>query len=178
MVSSRYSDIAPISWVFFSSRGACEQDFFRASSPPGPHYTIASAPAPSPSRHHNYVRAQHEDKGALELTRGAVRLSSNVIARDPAEFASQMVGRLLPYQTLPAIESFMRRIVQGMSIPWLCPLHAALHPPGTSLICTLQGHSKAVHGVALSRDGRVAVSASQDQTLRVWEVASLPISPK
>ena len=54
----------------------------------------------------DYVRAQYpkEDKEALELIHGAVRLSSHVIAKDPGQFASQMVGRLLPYRDMPAIE--------------------------------------------------------------------------
>ena len=32
------------------------------------------------------------------MIHGAIRLSSNVITRDPRPFASQIVGRLLPYQ--------------------------------------------------------------------------------
>ena len=35
---------------------------------------------------------------------------------------------------------------------------------------TLDGHTSSVTGVALSRDGRLAVSASGDQTLKVWEL--------
>ena len=37
---------------------------------------------------------------------------------------------------------------------------------------TLQGHTHSVYGVALSGDGRVAVSASGDKTLKVWDVES------
>jgi WD40 repeat protein len=37
---------------------------------------------------------------------------------------------------------------------------------------TLQGHSDRVYGVALSGDGRLAVSASSDRTLKVWDVGS------
>ena len=36
---------------------------------------------------------------------------------------------------------------------------------------TLEGHTAGVYGVALSGDGRRAVSASSDQTLKVWELA-------
>ena len=56
----------------------------------------------------DYVRAQYPDKEALELIHGAVRLSSNVIAKDPDQFASQMMGRLLPYRDMPAIAADSR----------------------------------------------------------------------
>ena len=35
---------------------------------------------------------------------------------------------------------------------------------------TLEGHSRGVEGVALSADGRRAVSASFDSTLKVWDL--------
>jgi WD40 repeat protein len=35
---------------------------------------------------------------------------------------------------------------------------------------TLQGHSGGVNGVAISPDGRHAVSASYDNTLKVWDL--------
>src|SRR5271157_5561593 len=120
----------------------------------------------------DYVRAQYPDQGALELIRGAVRLSANVIARDPGQFASQMVGRLLAHRDMPAINGFAARVVEGARTPWLQPLQPTLHPPGTSLIRTLEGHSESVLGVAVSADGRRAVSASRDHTLKVWNVES------
>jgi WD40 repeat protein len=39
--------------------------------------------------------------------------------------------------------------------------------PGTA---NLHGHSSAVKGVALSADGRLAVSASNDMTLKLWDL--------
>lgn len=54
----------------------------------------------------DYVRAQYRDKEALELIRGAVRLSSSVIAKDPAQFASQMVGRLKSYNS-PGVQTML-----------------------------------------------------------------------
>jgi WD40 repeat protein len=42
--------------------------------------------------------------------------------------------------------------------------------PGISLV--LKGHTRAVMGVAITPDGTRAVSASDDQTLRVWDLAT------
>jgi WD40 repeat protein len=35
---------------------------------------------------------------------------------------------------------------------------------------TLEGHSNLVSGVAVTPDGKLAVSASWDKTLKVWDV--------
>jgi WD40 repeat protein len=48
----------------------------------------------------------------------------------------------------------------------------ALHPPGTALVRAFAGHTGSVNDVALSGDGRIAVSASWDNTLKVWDVGS------
>jgi len=37
---------------------------------------------------------------------------------------------------------------------------------------TLEGHSDSVNGVAVTPDGRRAVSASDDKTLKVWDLES------
>jgi WD40 repeat protein len=122
----------------------------------------------------DFVRAQwpSDDKEALDLIAGALRLSSNVIAEDPGQFASQMVGRLLSYGNMPTIDEFLRRIAEGTRNTWLRPLQPTLGPPGTALLRILTGHTGAVNAVAVTPDGRLAVSASLDQTLKVWEVAS------
>ncbi len=40
------------------------------------------------------------------------------------------------------------------------------------LLRTLAGHLAAVEAVAITPDGRYAVSGSIDHTLRIWELAS------
>ena len=124
----------------------------------------------------DYVRAQHPDRQALDLIHGAVRLSSHVIEGDPSQFASQIVGRLLPYVrpegAIPAVQQFTSSVVKAAPRPWLRPSYAALSPPGTALVRTLAGHSNWVEGVAISADGRRAVSASWDRTLKVWDLES------
>jgi hypothetical protein len=37
---------------------------------------------------------------------------------------------------------------------------------------TVKGHSGTVHGLAVSADGRLAISASEDKTLKVWDLQS------
>jgi WD40 repeat protein len=106
----------------------------------------------------------------LELLQGALRLSSHVLATDAGQFAAQMVGRLLPHQAMPAIRQFTDAVVAGAPQCWLRPLHPALHPPGTELVRTLEGHRGFVDGVAVTPDGRRAVSASWDKTLKVWDL--------
>ena len=120
----------------------------------------------------DYVRALYPHREALELIRGAVRMSSHVIERHPQEFASQVVGRLLPHRVAPGINQFVDQIATGAPVPWLRPLHPALHPPGTPLLRTLEGHSSSVSGVAVTPDGKRAVSASWDKTLKVWDLDS------
>jgi hypothetical protein len=120
----------------------------------------------------DYVRAEYQDSEALEVIQAAVRLSSHVIASNPIEFASQLSGRLLSYRDDPPIESFRKRIVAGAPAPWLRPLRPTLHPPGTELVRTLVGHTAAVNAVALTGNGKWAVSASEDKTLKVWDLES------
>ena len=122
----------------------------------------------------DYVRAKYprEDKEALELMHGAIRLSAHVVGNDPDQFASQMVGRLLSYRDMPAIKEFTRRVYRGTQKCWLRPQHPALHPPGTALLGTFAGHRGAVLAVAVTPNGKRAVSASVDHTLKVWELDS------
>lgn len=104
------------------------------------------------------------------MIRDAVRLSGHVIEKDPHQFASQVVGRLLPYQDRGPIGGFIREISAAAPKPWLRPLHPALHPPGTPLLRTLQDHSSIVNCAAVTPDAKCAVSASFDHTLKVWDL--------
>jgi hypothetical protein len=117
---------------------------------------------------YDYIRAQYGDRERLKLIHGAVRLSSHVIARDPWQFVSQLVGRLLAYKDQPAIRRFTSSLVKAARRPWLRARWPTLHPSGTALIRILEGHHL-LNGVALSADGR-AVSASSYSTLKVWDL--------
>jgi len=120
----------------------------------------------------DYLRRQHDDQKALALIVGAMRLSAHVIDKDPTQFSSQIIGRLLLHQYVPTIGQFIVKTADRTGKPWLRPLQAALNMPGTSLQRTLAGHSNVVTAVALTENGRLAVSASWDKTLKVWDVVS------
>jgi len=118
----------------------------------------------------DYVRALYPHRPALGRIHAAVRLSAHIIAGDPAQFAGQLTGRLVGHREEPAFGNVLRAIARGAQRPWLRPLHPGLAPAGGTLVRTLTGHSRAVYGVSISADGRRAVSASEDQTLKVWDL--------
>jgi WD40 repeat protein len=108
----------------------------------------------------------------LELVEGAIRLSANVIGRDRGQFASQMVGRLLTFQDAPVIAEFSKQLVEGTRARWLRPLQPTLRPPASGLVRTLEGHRGATNAVAVTSEGKLCVSASHDETLKVWDLRS------
>jgi WD40 repeat protein len=120
----------------------------------------------------DYVSARYADQQALGLIRGAVRLSAHVIEKDPQQFASQLLGRLLPHRDAQAIQQFIDEIAAGVPAPWLRLLQPALQTPRTALLRTLEGHSDSVSGLAVTPDGKRAVSASEDKSLKVWDLGS------
>ncbi len=56
--------------------------------------------------------------------------------------------------------------------PWLRPLTASLTQPGGALPRTLKGHTSTVWPISVTPDGRRAISASDDTTLKVWDIES------
>ena len=105
----------------------------------------------------------------LELVQGAVRLSSNAVAGDPCQLASQLCGRLGAFESRE-IAALTRQARSWRGAMWLQPMSATLTPPGGPLILTLHGHWSFITAVALSLDCRVAVSGSRDTTIRLWDL--------
>ncbi|MGI0498347.1 NB-ARC domain-containing protein, partial [Limnospira platensis] len=92
-----------------------------------------------------------------------------------------VVGRYLPKYAAPQqqnakgatvgeIEQLLNQAQQWQDKPWFRPLTANLTPPGGPLIRTLSGHSSVVTAVAIAPDGKRAVSASRDNTLKLWDL--------
>lgn len=105
------------------------------------------------------------------LVQSAVRQSAHVLGRDPGQLPQQALGRSLG-QTDEALQAICTTARSAGVPPWLEPLRPTLEPAGSPLLATLEGHSDSVNSVAVTPDGQRAVSASYDQTLRVWDLAS------
>jgi WD40 repeat protein/serine/threonine protein kinase len=107
-------------------------------------------------------------KADLRLVQLAIQLSAHVLARDYRQLGSQLIGRLLG-TAAPDIQALLKGAAEN-NRPWIRPLTPSLTPPGGPLIRTFKGHTAWVHSVALTSDGRFAVSGSWDCTLRVWDL--------
>jgi WD40 repeat protein len=106
-----------------------------------------------------------------KLVRDALRLSSHVLAEDTKQLASQLHGRICSFEE-PAIAALLAQAADWKTEPWLCPLHACLTPPGGPLLRTFTGHKGRVRSVAILPDGQRALSASDDRTLKLWNLAT------
>ncbi len=120
----------------------------------------------------DYVRAGYPNQESLQLIHEATRLSSHVLQNNPEQYSSQLTGRLCGLKSNTEIAQFVTQISAAAPKPWLQSRYPALHPPGTPLVRTLEGHADSVWGVAVTEDGRRAVSASHDSTLKVWDLES------
>jgi WD40 repeat protein len=116
---------------------------------------------------YDYIAGDEE----LRLIQDTLRLSAHVLARDARQLTGQLIGRLLGNKTA-SIQVLLKQAAGRKICPWLRPLRPNLTPPGRPLIRTLEGHTEEVRAVAVTADGRRAVSASRDQTLRVWDLES------
>ena len=110
-------------------------------------------------------------KADLRSVQLAIQLSAHVLARDYRQLGSQLTGRLLG-NSAADIQALLNRTAESHDWPWLRPLTPSLTPPGGPLIRTFKGHTSWVHAVALTLDGRYAVSGSWDATLRIWDLQS------
>ncbi|QHG17634.1 hypothetical protein A6V25_12855 [Nostoc sp. ATCC 53789] len=120
----------------------------------------------------NYPEYNSEKVKSLKLIQGALRLSAHILVTDKQQLASQLHGRLLNQQMPEEIQALLAQIKQEKTTPWLCPLTPSLTPPGGRLLRTLKGHSSYVNAVAVTPNGQQVISASDDKTLKVWNLAT------
>ncbi|MEH2295932.1 WD40 repeat domain-containing protein, partial [Nostoc sp.] len=111
-----------------------------------------------------------EQVKTLQLIQRALQLSAHVLNQDPNQLVGQLCGRLQSFPQ-PEIQKILADAVESKSeIPRFRPITASLTTPGGNLLCTLTGHNYWVRAVAITPDGKKAVSGSLDKTLKLWDL--------
>jgi hypothetical protein len=104
----------------------------------------------------------------LRLIGDALRLSAHVIGRDSVQLAGQLVGRLRA--TVGPSSALIQRALVPTHEPKLLPRWTTLTPPGGALLQTLEGQGGGVEAVAITPDGRRALSGLWHNTLKIWDL--------
>jgi WD40 repeat protein len=111
------------------------------------------------------------DHNPIKIVQAAIRLSGHILAKDKEQLASQLLGRLLE-ENSKEIRGLLEATREWGDGPRLRPLAPTLTQPGGPLVRTLTGHSGKVTAIAVTPDGRLLVSGSEDGMLKAWDVAT------
>ncbi|MEG4986618.1 WD40 repeat domain-containing protein, partial [Microcoleus sp. BR0-C5] len=114
------------------------------------------------------VLLTQEQSQTLRLIQGAIRKSAHVLEKDKTQLAGQLLGRLLDCE-MPGIQGMLAQAKEWKDALWLRPLKANLERANEGALRTLVGHSSSVCAVAIAPDGKTAISASWDKTLKIWD---------
>jgi WD40 repeat protein len=110
------------------------------------------------------------DEREIKRIKDAITLSAHIVSKDIRQLPTQIYGRLLSYKADHKIGMLLKEIRNWSEFVWIRPVNICLQQPGSTLLRTLAGHADEVYGVCITTDGKKAVSASNDRTLKVWDV--------
>jgi WD40 repeat protein len=116
---------------------------------------------------HDYVHFPEDYP--VQMVKGAIQLSANALSKDKKLLDGQLLGRLELFSETK-IKSMMEYIRTHKNRLRILPLTGSLTPPGGPLLRTLEGHSHVVWAVSITPDGNYAISSSEDNTLKVWNL--------
>jgi hypothetical protein len=103
----------------------------------------------------------------LNLSRVRCDFPLHALVGDLSQLPSPTTGRLLEFED-PPVRELLKQAVEETRIPWQLPQWTSLKLPGAELVRTLV--SVDVSDVAMSADGRQAVSVSWHKTLNVCDL--------
>ncbi len=151
-----------------------DYDLVRNLDPPQPPLTRGeqeNTPHPLLFNRSSYEEGLGGDRAeTLKLIQGAIRLSAHVLDKNETQLAGHLLGRLMSFKA-PEIQALLAQSKQKQK-PWLRPFTPSLTPPGTPLLRTLTGHTNWVNAVAITPDGKQAISASRDNSLKLWDLTT------
>lgn len=107
----------------------------------------------------------------IPLLRRRFVQSANILDQCSSRATAEVTlfNRLLHESELkPLTETWVRLLKR----PFLTALHPLPDLPNPYLVRTISAHSQGVNGIALSSDGSLLASVSDDETVKVWEVSS------
>jgi len=133
-------------------------------------YDLVEDPPQPPLLRGENISLNSEKVKTLKRVQGALRLSAHILANDKTQLVGQLWGRLQGFD-VPEIQQLLSQAKQSKTTG-LRPLTPSLTSPGGQLLRTLSGHSDSVRAVAVTADGKQAISASSDNTLKVWDLAT------
>ncbi|MBA3534240.1 MAG: CHAT domain-containing protein [Ardenticatenales bacterium] len=107
---------------------------------------------------------------AVQQVARTLRQAAHVLVQEPGQLVGHLLGRLLE-SPLPEVQALLAQATRAQQTIWLRPITASLREPA-ALKCTLSGHTAGVRGLAILPNGRFAISASHDHTLKVWNLAT------
>jgi WD40 repeat protein len=101
----------------------------------------------------------------------ALRHAGPVLTKRPGQLTQQLCGRLDPASS-PIIARLLGASRAKAVLPALLPRSPSLAECSFALLQSLEGHQGGILALALGTDGRSCVSASDDHTLRVWDMGT------
>ena len=119
----------------------------------------------------------------LKILSDTLQLSATAILRDARQLAGQVVGRLqgiidrdVPSAPgdpprYPFLHTFLAQ-AKETSVQTLVPSICCLTEPGGILFDLLSGHLKSITALTVTTDAQNALTASEDNTLKVWDLKS------
>ena len=114
-------------------------------------------------------RIESDVAEGLRVLRATLRLSAHILARDPMQLRVQLHARI-DRRDLPVVASLLAQSAEATDV-WLRPESASFWRPDGAVVSTIAAHAAPLTALALTRDGRTAVSAAKDGTIKIWDLS-------